>query len=278
MDTQSPVIAMDIQTKFTLSSELTQDQLDFFDQFGFLHFTNVATNEEVDAIVAEMNKIEQQFIAEDRTTVLGVPIQWGEDEDGNRYVNRFAYASEYSAAIKEFVEDQRFSGVGKLLSDSARLAQVEKDGIVINNFINTPTSAYTKLGWHTDSPRDIFYNLRKPGVMLNVGLYLDDCPLEKGGVRILPGTHKQSVFMMLFRKFPMFFTHTPDPREVPLIVKRGDLTIHDGRAWHRTAQATLTGKASQRRTMYMAYIDEPYQPRDENSAIPLFKRLQKFVG
>ena len=101
--------------------------------------------------------------------MLGVPIQWGKDESGNRYENRFAYASEYSDVIKNFVEDERFSGVGKLLSDSARLAQVEKDGIVINNFINTPTSAYTKLGWHTDSPRDIFYNLRKPGVMLNVG-------------------------------------------------------------------------------------------------------------
>ena len=206
---------------------------------------------------------------------MGVPIQWGMDESGEPFINRFAYSSVYSDYIKEFVEDDRFSGVGKLLSDSARLAQVEKDGIVINNFINTKTSAYTKLGWHTDSPRDIFYNLRKPGVMLNVGLYLDDCPLEKGGVRIF-GTHKQSVFMML-SELPMFFT-TPDPNEVPLIVKKGDLTIHDGRAWHRTAQATVTGKASQRRTMYMAYIDEPFQPRNENSKIPLFKRLQKFVG
>lgn len=269
---------MDITQKFTLGPELTPAQVAFFEHFGFIHFTNVATDEEVDAIVAEMDKMEQQFLEEERQTVLGVPIQWGEDEDGTRYVNRFAYASEYSDVIKKFVEDERFAGVGKLLSEDARLAQVEKDGIVINNFINTPTSAYTKLGWHTDSPRDIFYNLRKPGVMLNVGLYLDDCPLEKGGVRILPGTHTQSVFMMLFRKFPMFFTHTPDPNEVPLVVKRGDLTIHDGRAWHRTAQATLTGKASQRRTMYMAYIDEPYQPRDENSSMPLFKRLQKFVG
>ena len=47
-----------------------------------------------------MNKMEQQFIAEDRETVLGVPIQWGEDDQGNRYVNRFAYASEYSDVIK----------------------------------------------------------------------------------------------------------------------------------------------------------------------------------
>ena len=65
---------------------------------------------------------------------------------------------------------------------------------------------------------------------------------------------------------------------MPLIVECGDLTIHDGRAWHRTERAKITGTASQRRTMYMAWIDEPYQPRTENSRMPFFKRLQKFVG
>ena len=76
----------------------------------------------------------------------------------------------------------------------------------------------------------------------------------------------------------MFFNHRPDAKEVPLVVKSGDLTIHDGRAWHRTAQATLTGEASRRRTLYMAWIDEPFQPRTEESKTPLFKKLQKFVG
>ena len=269
---------MNIQDKFTLGPTLTEEQKAFFDHFGFIHFTNVASEEEISNITAEMQRIEDQFLQENRSTVMGVPIQWGKTDDGKAFINRFAYASQYSEYIKNFVESSRFAGIGELLSPKARLAHVEKDGIVINNFINTSGSAYTKLGWHTDSPRDIFYNFRIPSVMLNVGLYLDDCPLEKGGVRILPGTHKQNVFMMLFRKFPMFFTHTPDPKEVPLVVRRGDLTIHDGRAWHRTEQATLTGMASQRRTMYMAWIDEPYQPRNENSSIPLFKRLQKFVG
>ena len=263
---------------FTLGSALTHQQMHFFNTYGFIHFKNVASPEEVNSIIQAMRGIEEQFISEKREQVMGVPIQWGKNDDGTPFINRFAYASEYSDVIQSFVRDARFEPIRKLIGENARLAEVEKDGIVINNFINTPNSAYTKLGWHTDSPRDIFYNRRKPGPMLNVGLYLDDCPLEKGGVRIIPGTHHQSVFMMLFRKFPMFFTHEPDHREVPLVVESGDLTIHDGRAWHRTAQAKLFGEASRRRTMYMAWIDEPYQPRSEESATPLFKRLQKFVG
>jgi len=263
---------------FKLGPELTTEQLDFFNAHGFIHFEQVASNEEVIMILNEMKRIEEEFISEGRETVMGVPLQWGTNDDGSPFLNRFAYASEYSESIQGFVRSDRFKAVQTLIGENSRLAEVEKDGIVINNFINTPDSAYTKLGWHTDSPRDIFYNRRKPGPMLNVGLYLDDCPLEKGGVRILPGTHTQSVAAMLLRKFPMFFTHKPDPKEVALVVKRGDLTIHDGRAWHRTAQATLTGKASQRRTMYMAWIDEPYQPRTEESGTPLFKRLQRYVG
>ena len=269
---------MDINQTFILEKELTTEQLNHFHHFGFIHFKKVASDQEVGKLIQEMANIEKRFIAEQRETVLGVPLQWGKTEQGKPFINRFAYSSQYSDYIKEFVNDPRFQGIGKLISENARLAEVEKDGVVINNFINTPNSAYKQLGWHTDSPRDLFYNRRKPGVMLNVGLYLDDCPLEKGGVRILPGTHNQSTFMMLFRKFPMFFTHKPDPREVPLIVERGDLTIHDGRAWHRTERASLTGEASRRRTMYMAWIDEPYQPRTEESKTPLFKRLQKIVG
>ena len=263
---------------FTLGNTITAEQLLFFDTYGFIHFRSVATDAEVDMIIQEMKKIEDQFRQENKTHVMGIPIQWGTSDDGRAFINRFAYTSEYSDIIRKFVTDERFEPVRKLIGENARLAEREKDGVVINNFINTSNSAYTKLGWHTDSPRDIFYNRRKPGPMLNVGLYLDDCPLEKGGVRILPGTHKQSVPAMLLRKFPMFFNHKPDPREIPLVVRRGDLTIHDGRAWHRTAQAILKGEASRRRTMYMAWIDEPYDPRDESSKTPLFKKLQKFVG
>ena len=264
--------------KFKLGSQISNEQLEFFDEYGFIHFVNVASDEECDSIIQAMSEMESQFLKEQREYVMGVPIKWGKDENDTPYINRFAYSSEYSEVIKNFVLDSRFEAVRTFIGENARLAEREKDGVVINNFINIQGSSYKKLGWHTDAPRDIFYNHRLPKPMLNVGLYLDDCPLEKGGVRILPGTHKQGLFQMLFKKFPMFCIHKADKRELPLVVKKGDLTIHDGRAWHRTEMATVYGKASQRRTMYMAYIDEPYQPRDEKSAIPFFKRFQKYTG
>ena len=67
------------QPSFELGPEITQEQLDFFDQHGFIHFRNVASDEEVDAIIQAMDEMEHQFISEDREFVMGVPIQWGVD-------------------------------------------------------------------------------------------------------------------------------------------------------------------------------------------------------
>ena len=111
-----------------------------------------------------------------------------------------------------------------------------------------------------------------------MGLYLDDCPKQKGGVRLLPGTHKQGLFKMMFYKFPYFLDNKPDPREVCLEAQKGDLTIHDGRLWHRAAPSELEGEASRRRTMYMAYVDGPVRERTEDTPMALYHRFQKWAG
>ncbi|MEC8278419.1 MAG: phytanoyl-CoA dioxygenase, partial [Myxococcota bacterium] len=140
------------QPSFELGPEITQEQLDFFDQHGFIHFRNVASDEEVDAIIQAMDEMEHQFISEDREFVMGVPIQWGVDHENKKYINRFAYASIYSKIIRAFVLDSRFEPIRRFIGENSRLAEREKDGVVINNFINIEGSNYKKLGWHTDSP------------------------------------------------------------------------------------------------------------------------------
>ena len=39
------------------------------------------------------------------------PIQWGRTENGSPFINRFAYASEYSEKIYDFVTDERFEPI-----------------------------------------------------------------------------------------------------------------------------------------------------------------------
>ena len=70
-----------------------------------------------------------------------------------------------------------------------------------------------------------------------------------GGLRLLPGTHHDSFLMMAFRK-PYFVAHKPDKNEVAVETWPGDLTVHDGRAWHRVQTSPHTGWKSLRHSLY----------------------------
>ena len=110
---------------FELGEAITEEQIAFFNKHGFIHFSKVASDEEVDMILEEMARMEQDFIRNDRKTVMGVPLQWGANEDGSPFLNRFAYASHYSARIREFVRSDRFHPVQRLIGDS-RLAEAAR--------------------------------------------------------------------------------------------------------------------------------------------------------
>lgn len=260
---------------FKLGSRLTDEQQSFFDTHGFIRFRGIASQSECDTLCAALESLSCTWRETKRETVLGIPLQWGHKPDGSKYVQRYAYSSHYHPAVEAFCTSDRFEPVRRLCGEDARLAQTEKDGVVVNDFINDSGSSWKKLGWHTDGLRDLFY-LTMPEPMLNVGLYLDDCPEEKGGVRLIPGTHTQGFFSMAFGK-AYFMDHRPDKREVALSARRGDLTIHDGRLWHRTQQSTLSGPESRRRTMYMAFIDGPERHRTEDSKAPFYHQLRKWL-
>jgi hypothetical protein len=101
-----------------------------------------------------------------------------------------------------------------------------------------------------------------PKQMLNVGLHFDRCTKETGGLVLIPGTHKQSFMRMAFGK--ICYDDRPDPRERDVETEPGDLTIHDGRLWHRVQRSPFFGEKSLRRSMYVPYLTDAYQPKDEN--------------
>ncbi|MDB4969461.1 MAG: hypothetical protein JWN44_5150 [Myxococcales bacterium] len=259
--------------KFTLAGALDAEQRDFLDSYGYIHFAAFATPAEVDMIRGELGQIEAAWVAEDRRVVNGIPIKYGRRPDGSRFVNRFAFTSHFSPKLRAFLADERWEAARIACGAQFRLGLDEKDGVVVNQFINQPGSSYTRLGWHVDALRDLFYG-RLPQPMLNVGLYLDDSYRDKGALRILPGSHKQSLWKMLFGKLH-FLDHRDDPGEVILEADAGDLTFHDGRTWHRVGKAQTTGLQSLRRTMYLPFLTGPYEPKTESSPTPFYHRFSR---
>lgn len=270
-DARAEAEALPLDTRFTLGAEITPVQKAFFAKHGFILFSQVATQGELDAIYAEVCRIQDVWLAEGRKKVFGIPLFVGKDENANPFIQRFAFTSMFSNVIRDFVRDSRFEPVRRLVGENARVGDNEKDGVVFNRNLNVPGTTYKSLGWHTDGLRDIFY-LRGIRPQLNVGLHFDRCTKETGGLRLLPGTHKQGLLSTLFRK-AYFVSNTPDANEVAIETLPGDLTVHDGQAWHRVERSPKVGPESLRRTMYVPYLTDAYDPKDESSATPPYHYL-----
>lgn len=261
---------------FTLGEKITDEQKSFFSKHGVIHFKKFIPSDIVSLFISEIKRIENQWLEQEIEKINGVPLKFGQDENGNKMIQRFAFTNQYSDVLHEFLQDPRLQALVEFLYPyEGRLGETEKDGLVVNSYIHTPQSKFSQMGWHTDSPRDLFLG-QKIMPMLNVGVHLDNCPKTNGGLRVLPGTHTQGVLKMLFKK-KQFIDHNPDPKEVGFDIEAGDLTVHDGRLWHRVQQSPVFGEASRRRVMYVPIVTGKYKPKDENSKTPFYHRFASKV-
>lgn len=260
-----------VTTRFELGPQVTPEQTAFLDHYGFIIFSQVAKPDEISRIVDELNQVEARWLEEGRTQVYGIPIFRGVGVDGQPFLQRMPFTSCFSEYLHGFLRDERFDPVRRVIGDHTHVGDHEMDGLVANRNLNVKGSAYPRLGWHTDGLRDLFY-LRMPKRMLNVGLHLDKVQREDGGLRVIPGSHKQGPLGFLFGKL-YFLSHGPDPREVAIETQPGDLTLHDGRTWHRVEQSPHQGLRSLRRTLYFPYLTEQFPAKGEDSKTPIYHEL-----
>ena len=270
-----PATPAPLTTRFTLGAAITAEQHAFLDRHGFILFARVATPGEVALLGGEIERIEAEWLAAGRRRVFGIPLFIGRDHVDRPFIQRLAFTSVFSEPIRAFVHDPRFRPILDLIGAEARIGDAEKDGVVVNRYLNVSGSVHPRLGWHTDGLRDLFYG-RMPQPMLNIGLHLDRCTAANGGLRLIPGSHHQGFLSMCFRK-PYFVWHRRDPHEHCVETEPGDLTVHDGRLWHRVARSTLSGAASLRRSMYLPYLTGAYEPKSDTSPTPAYHKLGEWL-
>jgi len=260
---------------YPFSAPLSEQQKDQVSRYGFIHLKGFLEAETVENLLEEVRRIELMWLARQLTHINGIPLKIGYDQ-GHLMLQRMCFINQHSSLLQAFLADERFKALVPLLNEAdARLAQDEKDGLVFNHYIRHEGSRFSQMGWHTDSPRDLFLGGRiRP--MLNVGIHLDDCPKQHGGLRVLPGTHKQGFWKTVLGK-RQFLDHRPHPGEVGFDIQAGDLTVHHGSLWHRVAASPFSGEVSRRRVLYIPIVCGPYQPKNETSPTPFYHRLARFV-
>jgi len=263
-------------TRFVLGQTISNEQRRFFNEYGFIHFKNFIPQDTVNSIIQASEEVQQHWLAASVKKINGVPIKFGKDLDGSPIVQRFAFINQHHPMLGALAADIRFHTLLQLAGPEARLGTEEKDGMVFNHYINASNSSFTKMGWHTDGLRDVFHGTRV-NPMLNVGIHLNTLKPENGGLRILPGTHQQSLYQLLFKK-RYFLDNDADENEVAIAPEAGDLTIHDGRLWHRVAQSLVSGPESRRRVIYIPIIGGKYAPKHAESPTAFYQRFAGIVG
>jgi len=258
---------------FTSGGELTAEHISFFNKNGFIHFKHFLDKDETAAMLRSIQDVHRQWIEEDRVKVNGIPVVYGEDENGERIVQRSPFTSLYAEELKALMRSGRLKPFLKLLpAADARIAENEKDGVVVNHYVNHKRSGLKQMGWHTDSARDIFY-FHRVQPMLNVGIYLTDSTEKQGGLRVLPGSHNQGIPSLLFKK-KQFISMRQDKNEVLVEAEAGDLVIHNGAIWHRVAMSPVTGPESRRITMYVPIISGKAIIKSDHSKTPFYHKLR----
>ncbi len=242
-------------------------------EHGWLRVPGVVSAQELLVLQEALDAAAQELLDQGRETVLGLPLLFSATPDGGRRVARLAYASHYVPAVAQLVHDPRFDTFRRLVHPDAQLAERSRMGVIYNDLHGVPGGS-SQMGWHTDGHKLLFRG-RWPVENLQICLHLDDAPAAAGGVRVLPGTHNQGLGGLLFGKL-LFVDKRPDVAELPLEASAGDVTIYDGRLWHRTDPGELPD--SRRRQLWLKYLAEPEPERTETTPASLFLRAQGLDG
>ena len=120
--------ALPLDTRFTLGSEITPLQRAFLDRHGFLIFGNFASQEEVAIINSEIDRITQEFVAEDRSEVKGIPLFRGHHFNGGTSIQRLPFTSLFSSSIHNFLDEPRFEPIRRLIGEETRIGQTHQKG------------------------------------------------------------------------------------------------------------------------------------------------------
>ena len=268
----------EINKTFYFKNSITDEQLNFYRTYGFIHFKEFIDSTKVQNIINEIKRTQKLIIDKNIDKINGIPIKFGLDQDKNKIIQRLPYSNKYSTELTNFYEDKRFEMLKSFFKPGCepRLALLEKDGVVTNYFLNSECSNYKQMGWHTDGLREFFMG-KKVLPMINIGIYLTQSNETNGGLRIIPGTHRQSVFSMLTKKMQFLNTEC-DKNEFLVRAEPGDLVLHDGRIWHRVAKSPFCNERSLRIVMYVSMICGKFDLRSDVSKTPLYHHANRLVN
>src|SRR5204863_5097835 len=114
-----------VEASTPLGSHLTKEQKEFFAKHGIIHFPGFISRETVAAVWKACEEIQDRWVAENRELINGIPVKYGNDVDGKRIVQRFAFANQNHPILAELLEDPRLKAQLDIVGEVASLGIIE---------------------------------------------------------------------------------------------------------------------------------------------------------
>ncbi|MEN9386552.1 MAG: hypothetical protein RLZZ185_1293, partial [Bacteroidota bacterium] len=81
---------------FTLGESLTEEQKEYFRKYGVIQFKNFISNETAELFIAELAKIEAQWLNDGVEKINGIPLKFGKNPEGKDMIQRMCFTNKYS--------------------------------------------------------------------------------------------------------------------------------------------------------------------------------------
>jgi ectoine hydroxylase-related dioxygenase (phytanoyl-CoA dioxygenase family) len=202
---------------------LTQNQIDFFRENGYLLVKGVLSRDEAAAYRAEAHALIERLAAG-----FDLEATWGAARDTSAAAQKTQIfhchnVQFYSAGLTRLITDPRFVDAAADLMGTPNV-QLHHDKL----FIKPPENG-SPFPMHQDAP---YFPHDRHSMVAGV-IHFDDAPLEKGCIRVVPGSHKLGIldhkseggWHLPFEQYPID-SSIPCPAEAGDVLFFSYLTIH----------------------------------------------------
>ncbi len=246
-----------------MQANLTQEQIDFYRQNGFVVVENFLDQEEVRHW---SQAIERAMDAREGRKFPHSEIKTGQDDGINANADYFGKVFDQiinlwmtDEEVKSLILDRR---IGKM---AAQLAQV--DGIRVwhdQALFKRPWANPTS--WHLDTPFWSFSHREA----LSIWIALDDVTIQNGCLFFMPGSNHDTQFDEpkigmnmgeIFEQYPKYYSREPFAAEL----KAGSCTFHNGLNIHAAGPNMTTGM---RRAMTCAFMPDGATFNGKQNVLP----------
>ena len=226
-------------TLFQSPYAITDAQVDFYRENGYVRLEDVLTMEEVEAVRAALDR------AMERRQSFSRDLAGGGDK-----ILQMLNLWEHDEVLKAYATNPRLAGIAKRLTGSATVSLFHDQALVKKP---GPSAASP---WHQDQP----YWPSKEAGMLSCWMALDDVTEDRGAMQFVPGSHKWGEFAPIEfsgegAQLEELIPETERENWKPVVeeLKAGSCTWHHGLTAHFTRPNTTPHT---RRALVTIYIPE----------------------